>query len=108
MSRKILIISAFSLLLSSCFAQALSLDNYHQNSFAQAKAYAAQINAAAPGSFYCGCKINWQGKKGTPDLASCGYQVRKDAHRAQRIEWDYGVPAVRLRPPAAVLAKWRA
>ena len=93
MSRKILASLAFSLLLPVFSSQALSLDNYHQNNFSQAKAYAAQINADAPGSFYCGCKITWQGKKGVPDLASCGYQVRKNANRAERIEWEHVVPA---------------
>ena len=56
------------------------------NNFSQAKAAAAKINQDAPGSFYCGCRIDWQGKKGIPDLAGCGYQVRKNAQRAQRID----------------------
>ncbi len=47
------------------------------NSFSQAKAAAVKVHADAPGTFYCGCKINWQGKKGVVDLQSCGYQVRK-------------------------------
>jgi len=93
MSRKIFASVAFALLLPAFFSHALSLDNYHQNSFNQAKAYAAQINEGAPGTFYCGCKIHWQGKKGVPDLASCGYQVRKNANRASRIEWEHVVPA---------------
>ncbi|MBP2154322.1 deoxyribonuclease I [Erwinia rhapontici] len=93
MSRKILASVAFALLLPAFFSHALSLDNYHQNSFNQAKAYAVQINDGAPGTFYCGCKIHWQGKKGVPDLASCGYQVRKNANRASRIEWEHVVPA---------------
>ncbi|VTR22509.1 Endonuclease-1 precursor [Serratia fonticola] len=63
------------------------------NNFTQAKAAAAKINQDAPGSFYCGCKIDWQGKKGIPDLGSCGYQVRKNAQRAERIEWEHVVPA---------------
>ncbi|MGQ6549893.1 deoxyribonuclease I [Serratia sp. IR-2025] len=63
------------------------------NNFTQAKAAAAKINQDAPGSFYCGCKIDWQGKKGVPDLDSCGYQVRKNAQRAGRIEWEHVVPA---------------
>lgn len=93
MFRKILIFTAVLPLFSAFSLQALSLDNFHQNSFSQAKAYAAQINADAPGSFYCGCKIDWQGKKGVPDLASCGYQPRKNANRAARIEWEHVVPA---------------
>ena len=42
---------SLSLLLPTFFAHSLSLDNYHQNSFGQAKEYAAKINADAPGSF---------------------------------------------------------
>lgn len=66
---------------------------FHQNNFRQAKEFAARIHADAPGSFYCGCAIRWQGKKGVPNLRSCGYQVRKDANRAKRIEWEHVVPA---------------
>jgi len=91
MSRKI--ICAVALLLSPLAAQAVALNNYHQNNFQQAKTFAAAINADAPGSFYCGCKISWQGKKGIPDLNSCGYQVRKNANRAGRIEWEHVMPA---------------
>ena len=35
------------------------------NSFSQAKAAGVKVNADVPGDFYCGCKINWQGKKGS-------------------------------------------
>ena len=38
------------------------------NSFSQAKAAGVKVNADVPGDFYCGCKINWQGKKGVIDL----------------------------------------
>ncbi len=86
-------ICAVALLLSPLAAQAIALNNYHQNNFQQAKTFAAAINADAPGSFYCGCKISWQGKKGIPDLNSCGYQVRKNANRAGRIEWEHVMPA---------------
>lgn len=91
MSRKIII--ALTLLAAPLSAWSLNLNNYHQNNFQQAKEYAAFINADAPGSFYCGCKINWQGKKGVPDLSSCGYSVRKNANRAARIEWEHVMPA---------------
>ncbi len=67
--------------------------HFTQNSFTQAKRFAAKINADAPGSFYCGCRIRWQGKKGIPDLASCGYRVRKNRQRATRIEWEHVMPA---------------
>lgn len=36
----------------------------------------------------------WMGKSGDRlDLATCGYQVRKQINRAQRIEWEHIVPA---------------
>ena len=54
------------------------------NSFSQAKAAAVKVHADAPGTFYCGCKINWQGKKGVVDLQSCGYQVRKNENRGRK------------------------
>ena len=76
------------------------------NSFSQAKAAAVKVHADAPGTFYCGCKINWQGKKGVVDLQSCGYQVRKNENRASRVE---GTCRSRLavRSPAPVLAgRW--
>ncbi|WP_067708831.1 MULTISPECIES: deoxyribonuclease I [unclassified Erwinia] len=93
MLRKIISVLSCCLLLPVFFAHGRGPENYHQNSFSQAKTWAARINADAPGSFYCGCKIQWQGKKGVPDLASCGYQVRKNANRAHRIEWEHVVPA---------------
>ncbi|QKJ88567.1 DNA-specific endonuclease I [Paramixta manurensis] len=93
MTRNIVTLLSGLLLLSPLTAYSLNLNNYHQNSFQQAKTFAANINADAPGSFYCGCKISWHGKKGVPNLASCGYQVRKNANRAHRIEWEHVVPA---------------
>ncbi len=86
-------IATAAMLLSPAAAQAISLDDYHQNNFQRAKTFAVAINADTPGSFYCGCKINWQGKKGVPDLNSCGYQARKNANRAARIEWEHVMPA---------------
>ncbi len=91
MSRKTLLLLA--LLVAPLSAYSLSFTQYHQNNFQQAKTYAARINADAPADFYCGCKISWQGKKGVPDLSSCGYSVRKNANRAQRIEWEHVMPA---------------
>lgn len=65
----------------------------HPTSFSQAKKLAIGIYQDHPVSFYCGCDITWQGKKGIPDLASCGYEVRKQPNRANRIEWEHVVPA---------------
>ncbi|VDZ67871.1 Extracellular deoxyribonuclease Dns (plasmid) [Klebsiella aerogenes] len=61
--------------------------------FSQAKAAGVKVNADVPGDFYCGCKIDWQGKKGVIDLESCGYKVRKNENRASRVEWEHVVPA---------------
>ncbi|MCG9681025.1 endonuclease [Vibrio sp. Isolate23] len=63
------------------------------SSFSKAKKEALKIYADHPTSFYCGCDIAWQGKKGIPDLTSCGYSVRKQQKRASRIEWEHVVPA---------------
>ena len=63
------------------------------HSFSQAKAAGVKVNADVPGDFYCGCKIDWQGKKGVIDLESCGYKVRKNENRASRVEWEHVVPA---------------
>ena len=63
------------------------------NNFSQAKTAGVKVNNDVPGDFYCGCKINWQGKKGVIDLESCGYKVRKNENRASRIEWEHVVPA---------------
>lgn len=46
------------------------------------------------GDLYCGCTWQWMGRSGgRVDLASCGYEVRADRNRAQRIEWEHVVPA---------------
>lgn len=63
------------------------------SSFNQAKVMAQAIYAPQSNSFYCDCPIQWQGKKGVPDLAACGYQVRKNTNRANRIEWEHVMPA---------------
>ncbi len=57
------------------------------------KVYFDQHNQGE-GTLYCGCQWEWVGKSGGQvDLASCGYQVRKQQSRAQRIEWEHIVPA---------------
>lgn len=43
--------------------------------------------------FYCDCPILWQNNKAMVDLAACGYEVRKNATRANRIEWEHVMPA---------------
>ena len=49
---------------------------------------------SSTGELYCGCKWNWVGKSGgRVDAMSCGYEVRKQATRAKRTEWEHIVPA---------------
>src|SRR5207253_8000253 len=40
-------------------------------------------------TFYCAC--TYAGNE--VDLASCGYQPKKDPDRAKRLEWEHVVPA---------------
>ncbi|WP_053981976.1 endonuclease [Marinagarivorans algicola] len=62
-------------------------------SFSKAKRLAYTVYQDHPTSFYCQCPISWQNKKGKPDLKACGYKVRKQEKRANRIEWEHVVPA---------------
>ncbi|MCW3171877.1 endonuclease [Shewanella subflava] len=67
----------------------------HPTSFNQAKKMIRKIyqNHLPLKSFYCGCDITIAGKVWQPDHNSCGYQVRKQQVRANRIEWEHVVPA---------------
>jgi deoxyribonuclease-1 len=49
-------------------------------------------------TFYCGCDIERQGKKLTPNLDSCGYENRnpRNYNRATRIEAEHIVPAAHI------------
>lgn len=63
-------------------------------SFNNAKKQLRKIYKELPQtSFYCGCDFTYSGKKLIPDLSSCGYEVRKQPKRAQRIEWEHVMPA---------------
>ncbi|MCL6418134.1 endonuclease [Aestuariirhabdus sp. Z083] len=61
--------------------------------FSSAKKQAREIYADNPNSFYCNCRYRSQQKKLIPDLDDCGYEVRKQPKRAERIEWEHVVPA---------------
>lgn len=51
-------------------------------------------NSSEAGDLYCGCKWKWVGRSGGRiDFASCGYEVRAQDNRAQRIEWEHVLPA---------------
>lgn len=88
MIRKIPLLVAVTATLFTLCANAAGISN-----FSQAKTASVKVNADVPGDFYCGCPIVWQGKKGIPDLKACGYQVRKNSVRANRIEWEHVMPA---------------
>nr|WP_137887740.1 endonuclease [Pseudomonas sp. 2FE] len=46
------------------------------------------------GDLYCGCNWQWMGRSGgRMDLSSCGYEVRAQVNRAQRLEWEHVTPA---------------
>ncbi len=71
-------------------------------SFSKAKKHLVKLYKANPaiGTFYCGCRIEWQGKKGIPNAESCGYSPRKPVTssgnanaRATLIEWEHVMPA---------------
>lgn len=61
--------------------------------FDSAKRLARKIYPSQSQTWYCGCSFRWQGDKAHIDLASCGYKVRKNVQRAQRLEWEHVVPA---------------
>lgn len=52
-----------------------------------------QLLPLHPRTLYCDCPVTGKGKKLAPNLAACGYQTRKDAERAARLEWEHVVPA---------------
>ncbi|MFC3607538.1 endonuclease [Stutzerimonas tarimensis] len=58
-------------------------------SFDEAKRIARQIYAEQPVTFYCGCRYSGN----QVDLASCGYEPRKQPTRARQLEWEHVVPA---------------
>jgi deoxyribonuclease-1 len=66
-------------------------------SFEQAKAELRQkvyFDRNASGDTYCGCPWQWVGRSGgRVNLGACGYEVRAQPIRAQRIEWEHITPA---------------
>lgn len=53
--------------------------------FAQAKKVLPRVYAGMEEEFYCGCQ--YSGK--TIDWSSCGFEPRKNAERARRLEWEH-------------------
>lgn len=64
------------------------------SNFDDAKREIRKVYAANPTTFYCGCDLTWRGRSGgVPDLKSCGYEIRRNATRANRLEWDHVLTA---------------
>lgn len=58
------------------------------------RVYHDQNRNGVLGTAYCGCEWRWVGRSaGRVDHASCGYEVRAQELRAERIEWEHVVPA---------------
>lgn len=60
--------------------------------FRKAKQAASQLYRDHQTTFYCACDYRKVNGKLRVDLASCGYQVRKQPGRAGRVEWEHMVP----------------
>jgi deoxyribonuclease-1 len=86
--KKIVYLLLFTFILFPCFAVA-----ERQKNFSQAKKALFEIYKGHQKTFYCGCNYGYLGKKAVPDLKSCGYQVRSNQARAERIEWEHIMPA---------------
>lgn len=101
----LLFASSFALLfafapLSHADAVTAPLGNQQISNFSEAKKIAARIHKENPVTIYCPCR--YSGKE--IDLASCGYQIHKDARRAHRLEWEHVVPAEAF---GQSFAEWR-
>jgi deoxyribonuclease-1 len=66
------------------FAQNTTID-----SFNHAKKLLTQVFMGHETTFYCGCAYTGN----EVNIASCGYQPKKDLDRAKRLEWEHVVPA---------------
>ncbi|WP_394131586.1 endonuclease [Shewanella maritima] len=87
-----LFVAAISWIAPASFSNAVAAQ--HPSSFNQAKRFAREIYQQLPNeSFYCGCDITIKGKSWQPELKDCGYTIRKQQVRANRIEWEHVVPA---------------
>jgi deoxyribonuclease-1 len=83
------------LLIAAFFLPHFSLASSAPETFDQAKLIAKNtIYFDHHQTFYCGCSFEFMGKTGgRTDLASCGYAVRKNQSRSERIEYEHIVPA---------------
>ncbi len=87
-----------SLLLAVFLQASLGFASGPPKSFSAAKRQAETIYQDNRQTFYCSCPYTTATdskgqKKLVPDLQACGYEVRKQETRANRIEWEHVMPA---------------
>lgn len=81
------------IVISILFAFITNYSSSAPQSFNKAKKLLPKIYRGMEETIYCGCSYSYKGKKLIPDLKPCGYVVRKEEKRANRIEWEHIVPA---------------
>jgi len=81
--------SALLLLLFSYPHFSGAAGNEKVKNFRQAIKIAAKLHAENPYTIYCGCR--YQGK--VIDIASCGYQPRRNKKTSTQLNWEHVVPA---------------
>ena len=93
-SNKLISAIAVSAIAISCFISSAQASD-RPTSFSQAKTRLTKLypSKLEPKTFYCGCDFDASTKKWAPELDSCGYKVRKQPKRANRIEWEHIVAA---------------
>lgn len=88
-----LLFSCLLFLVFPAFAQQAP-SNFREAKILSKKFVYYDQNQSTTGDIYCGCSWTWVGESGgLMNLKSCGYQPRKDAQRAQRMEWEHILPA---------------
>lgn len=86
MKNKLIFFTALILLSPSIFAESFSHSKKELN-----KIYSSgKLEMKA---FYSNCTFTKKGKKFIPIFDSCDYKIRKNANRANRIEWEHVMPA---------------
>lgn len=83
------------LMMALCFTASINASNViaeplYADTFSEAKRDVMKIYADHMVDQYCGCTFN---SKKQVDLASCGYEPRKNLKRAERIEIEHAMPA---------------
>lgn len=82
-------------LLSEGFGQQSAPANFEEAKvLLRERVYFDQHHRGELGTLYCGCDWRWVGRSaGRIDHASCGYRIRANEERANRLEWEHVVPA---------------